>query len=121
VPEGRATFVIDDPASPGSDTVQSKARFDLPDEEPPEETIVITAPFSAHTDEESAPPAPENQPTASEPSPAGDATVQDPADVIEVITLDDDGDDAEGPRRRGLLRRTLAGLRSLFGRSRDMD
>ncbi|MGD2138401.1 MAG: diguanylate cyclase [Gammaproteobacteria bacterium] len=118
VPEGPASFAIEDTAPAGADAVRGRSRFVVPDEEPPEETIVITAPFSAGTDPEPSP-APESR-SDGKPPHSGETTPRNPDDVIEVVTVDET-DDADDFDRPGLLRRTLTGLRALFGRSREAD
>lgn len=120
-PDGRAFFEVNDPLPESSagkadipvlqDTVSQRAEFALPDEEPEDEEIVITAPFDIQFD---------NDPVAREPaqvSGAMDTTAQTRSsdDTITVVTSDDYDDDPV-PRRRGLFRRKL---RRLFGRSSD--
>jgi len=114
-PEGRATFTVSNPAAK-TKAVRGRARFALPEEDLPEETIVITAPYSAHRDDDIDILLAQETGNASEQPASGDTPAMAPDDVIEVIS-DEDSDIDETPRRRGLLR----GLRALFGRSRDRD
>jgi two-component system cell cycle response regulator len=114
-PEGRATFTVSDPAVK-TETGRGKARFALPEDDLPEETIVITAPYSAHRDDDIDILLAQETGNAGEQPASADTPAMSPDDVIEVAS-DEDSDNDEPPRRRGLLR----GLKALFGRSRGLD
>lgn len=120
VPEGRAFFEARDPQPDSSarmadipvlqDTVSDRAQFELPEEEPENEEIIITAPFDIHFDSDQY----ADKPAAENGVMDSIAQVRS-SDTITVVVADNYDDDPE-PQRRGLFGRKL---RKLFGRSGD--